>query len=214
MSHAGYMMGHSNENQAESLNKMLLSARSRPLLYNAVLSELETISHHHNKIRAVIDSEDGTSNARARLCPHTREDLGHIIAQSGNIRVIWASCNSARDKSSDMTKVSAGATVLQGCRSVCWHSCSMLSPARNAPARNAQEYNIVLVANPHSRDETTCTCGMMNITDLLCKQVCKAASVLHLNVYELQALRFPHTTFGAWRSSGSFLARSCLTVQH
>jgi len=180
MSHAGYMMGHSNENQAESLNKMLLSARSRPLLYNAVLSELETISHHHNKIRAVIDSEDGTSDARARLCPRTREDLGHIIAQSGNIRVIWASCNSARDKSSDMTK----------------------------------EYNIVLVANPHSRDETTCTCGMMNIIDLPCKHVCKAASVLHLNVYELQALRFPTLPLGRGRSSGSFLARSCLTVRH
>ena len=62
----------------------------------------------------------------------------------------------------------------------------------------------MLVANPHSRDETTCTCGMMNITDLLCKQVCKAASVLHLNVYELQALRFPHTTFGAWEKQRQF----------
>jgi len=60
-------MGHSNENQAESLNKTLLSARSRPLLYNAVLSELETMSHDHNKIE--LSSTPRTGHLmRGRAC--------------------------------------------------------------------------------------------------------------------------------------------------
>jgi len=91
----------------------------------------------------------------------------------------------------------------------------MLSPARRTRhARRAQDYNVVLVSDPESGDTTTCTCGMMNVTELLCKHVCKAADYLELNAYELQAVRFPHTTFQAWEKQRHGLARSCLTVRH
>jgi len=164
MSHAGSMMGHSNENQSESLNKMMLAARSRPHLFDAVISSFEIMSRQHIRIRADIASQDGRSDAKARLSPRTREDLEHIIHKSASITLISTNGYTARVKSSDMTK----------------------------------DYNVVLVSDPESGDTTTCTCGMMNVTELLCKHVCKAAAHLELNAYELQAVRFPHTTFQAW----------------